>query len=318
MIDLSICIATFNRARFLGETLENILGQAPPNVEVLVVDGASSDDTPQVVADVQRRHPALRYQRQEANGGVDRDFDAAVSLARGTYCWLFSDDDVLKPGAIAAVLAKLGDYALIIVNAEVRDAELRAVLDPNRLRISTDEVYTDDERLLAKAGDYLTFIGGVVIRRDLWLARNREAYFGSLFIHFGVIFQEPLPGPALLMAEPRIVIRYGNAMWTSRGFEIWMFKWPQLVWSTRFGAAAKERVTPREPWRSAARLLIHRAIGSYSPAEYERWLPPRLIARIIALLPGKLVNALALAALAIIKRKPTTTRIDLLNSRWRR
>jgi abequosyltransferase len=46
---LSICIATLNRARFLKETLARILGQASDEVEVVIVDGASSDGTEEVV-----------------------------------------------------------------------------------------------------------------------------------------------------------------------------------------------------------------------------------------------------------------------------
>ena len=76
---------------------------------------------------------------------------------------------------------------------------------------------------------FMSFIGCVVINRDLWLQREKKRYFGTEFIHVGVIFQAPLPGPALVIAEPYITIRFGNAQWTSRALEIWMFKWPNLI-----------------------------------------------------------------------------------------
>ena len=80
---LSVCIATFNRARYIGETLDSILAQATDDVEVVVLDGGSTDGTRDVVEEFARRHPRLRYVRQETNHGVDRDFDTAVHLATG-------------------------------------------------------------------------------------------------------------------------------------------------------------------------------------------------------------------------------------------
>lgn len=332
-LDLSICIATYNRGQFLRETLDSVLSQLPDGAEVILVDGASPDDTPIVAADIQKRDARLRYVRQEVNGGVDRDFAAAVALARGRYCWLFSDDDRLKEGAITRVMRHLDEgHSLIVVNAEVRNHDLSRVIDPNRLKIGADRVYPtgEDERLFADAGAYLTFIGGVVISRELWESREKERYFGSLFIHFGVIFQKPLPVTTLVIAEPLIEIRYGNAMWTGRSFEIWMFKWPALVWSMRFSDHAKRKVAVREPWRNPVLLLIFRATGAYGPDEWRTYLADRAsalyraMARLIAAIPAALVNTAALLAVAVLKPRGSTTAIDLRKSRhfvgrlWRR
>src|SRR5579864_441213 len=120
-LQLSLCIATFNRASFIGATLQSILGQCNDAVEVVILDGGSSDDTAGVVRQYAQRYPCVRYFRQEVNRGVDPDFDRAVGEARGRYCWLMTDDDLLRPGAIDTVLDAIRqDYALIIVNAEVR------------------------------------------------------------------------------------------------------------------------------------------------------------------------------------------------------
>src|SRR5262245_32717217 len=96
---LSICIATMNRAEELARMLESIERQATDAVEISIVDGASRDDTPRVVAALQERFPRVRYLRLEEKGGVDRDYDRSVAQATGEYCWLLSDDDILKPGA---------------------------------------------------------------------------------------------------------------------------------------------------------------------------------------------------------------------------
>jgi hypothetical protein len=320
---LSICIATLNRAAFLSATLESIITQASDEVEIVIVDGASTDDTPDVARRFQQRFPKLRYERLPAKGGVDQDYCRSVKLAQGEYCWLMTDDDLLKPGALPAVLeAARRGYSLIVVNAEVRNADLTRLLAPSRLPFDDDRVYPPEaaDRLLADAGDYLSFIGGVVIKRELWNARDTVGYFGTEFVHVGVIFQSPLPGAALVMGRPWIVIRYGNAQWTPRFFEIWMFKWPQLIWSLPgLSDAARRRVSPPEPWRRAAALLLFRARGAYSLEEYRALIVPRpgsawskWVARQIARLPGRGVNLLA--SLYARARGFRPLQVDLMNS----
>jgi glycosyltransferase involved in cell wall biosynthesis len=309
---LSICIATLNRAAYIGETLDSLIAQLREDVEIVVLDGGSSDGTQELLMQYRQRCPQLRYVRQEAPNGVDRDFDRTVELASGEYCWLTSDDDVLKIGGLARVLTALERHpSLVIVNTDARTRDLAKVIVPRRLRFSSDREYGRNEisRLLEETGFYLTFIGCVVIRRELWLQRRRSDYYGSLFIHVGVIFQEPLPAPAVVLAEPWITSRMGNATWTAREFEIWMFKWPTLVWSLCAPSnEAKAAVTAREPWRELARLVFFRGKGSYSLDVYNNWLRSRsnsrlyrLSAYLLAITPGALVNAIALFYLRFIR-----------------
>ncbi len=304
-INLSFCIATLNRGAFIAATLESIICQATEEVEIVIVDGASTDNTEAVIRQYQERFPRLCYYRQNANLGVDHDFAEAVAMAHGAYCWLFSDDDLLKPGAIQAVLdAMKGQYGLIIVNAEVRNADLSKLLEPKRLQLSADRIYkpAEKELLLTEISAYLTFIGGVVIKRALWNAREKEKYFGSYFVHAGVIFQSPLPEDTLVIAKPLITIRYGNAMWLAKYFEIWMFKWPDLVWSfPGYSDSAKLQACPKEPWRRMKLLMLHRAKGTFTTKEYLKWLEPRLdsswtraVAKAIAQFPGWAANFLGI------------------------
>ena len=324
-IRLSVSIATLNRARFIGATLESIIHQATDEVEIVVVDGASTDDTTQVVQQYQETFPHLRYLRLEAKRGVDRDYDRAVAMAQGEYCWLMTDDDILRPGAIPAVLAVLSsDYGLIVVNAQVYNADLSQLLSPRQLPFQSDQIYQptamDRERFLAEVGFYLTFIGGVVIQRALWNTRDRESFFGTEFVHIGLIFQSPLPTAVRVLSEPWIMIRYGNAQWTTRFFEIWMFKLPNLIWALPgYSDAAKRRVCANEPWRRASALLLFRARGVYSLDEYRKWIAPRpgslwskFIARAIAQLPGCAVNGLA--CFYAWMRQHQLLHIDLANS----
>lgn len=321
-IKLSVCIATYKRGAYIGDTLEAILAALPAAAEVVIVDGASPDDTAQVVESFVRRNRAVRYFREATNSGVDRDFDKAVSYAKGEYCWLMSDDDILVPGAVARVLEKLdAGLDLLVVNSQVRNVDFSVELNPRILKFTTDREYvaTEGDLFMGDAGGYLSFIGGVVIRRRLWLERERERFIGSLFIHAGVIFQAPLARIKVL-AEPLIIIRFGNAMWSSRGFEIWMFKWPNLIWSfDGFSDEAKMRVVAREPWRKLRKLILFRALGGYSYADYRKFFanvgrggPLQFL---VAVFPAAAANGLSALYWFIVNRSAREGIHDLVGSR---
>ena len=297
---LSICIATYNRAGFIGETLDSIIPQLDDDVELLVVDGASTDNTEDIVRKFASKESRIRYVRLSAKGGIDQDFDKSVELARGEYCWLFTDDDLLKPGAVAAVKAAMKKgFDLVVVNAEVRDRKLSVILERRRIIIQENKAYApgSTEHLFSDALDYLTFIGAVVIRRSIWLSREKELYYGTEFVHVGVIFQNPLSGPALIIAEPYIIIRLGNAQWTPRSFDIWMFKWPRLVWSFNdISDGAKRSVSPREPWRDFRKLFVQRSTGGYNLQIYRKYISTmrgdvlwKFCACLVACFPRKII-----------------------------
>lgn len=275
---LSICIATYNRADYIGATLESIIPQITNEVEVVIVDGASTDQTSSVVTRYTKTCGRIRYVQLPAKGGVDQDFCKAVELAQGKYCWLFTDDDLLKPNAVSAVLKELQyGYSLIVVNAQAMNKDLSKVISNRVLLVNSNEVYNVSElpRLFQCTVEYMSFIGCVVVKRDLWLERDKECYFGSEFIHVGVVFQTPLPAPAIVIAEPYITIRLDNAQWSQRAFEIWMYKWPNLLCSfTDIPEQARKDYKKTPSWLRLKNIIIHRANGEYSLREYLKWLSP--------------------------------------------
>lgn len=303
---LSVCIATRNRGMYIGQTLDSILAQCGPNVEIAIVDGASTDNTGEIVAARVAAGSNVKYFPQDSNSGVDGDFDKAIQLASGRYCWLMSDDDLLAPAALERVLRACDqDPDAIIVDAEVCTADFSEVLVTRRLPFRGERRYgvSESDRLLAECGRHLTFIGALVIRRDLWLARERAPYSGTEFIHVGVLFQAPLNGMVIAIGEPLLRMRYGVGNWSPRAFQVWMFKWPALIWSFEWiGVAARASVCARKPWQSPRALLLYRAKGWFSWTEFRRFIVPEVgfawqgwLPALIALLPGQLVNLVVVA-----------------------
>lgn len=323
---LSICIATYNRGKFIGETLDSILAQMVQGVELLVVDGASPDNTLQVMARYVESYPDIRYYREQENSGIDRDYDKAVGYAKGEYCWLMSDDDLVRPGAIQKVLSTLESGTdLIVVNAEVRNVDFSELLLEKRMSINSDLQYGkhDQEKFFVDTAIHLGFIGAVIIKREFWLSRDRASYFGTLFVHMGVIFQHPTISAANVIAEPCITIRDGNATWSARTFEVWAMKWPELIWSfPDFSDKAKQAVSPPEQWRRFKFLFYLRAMGAYSINEFNKHLSLKLSgfgwikARAIAICPGRFANFVVVLYYVILSRSTRLPLYDVLLSRF--
>jgi abequosyltransferase len=324
-IKISFCIPTLNRGAFIGATLESIISQATESIEIVIVDGGSTDNTSEVVRQYQKIFPQLHYFRADASDvkaitatpsylGFDQDCSRAVELAQGEYCWLFTDDDLLKPGAVRAVLNEISKgYSLIIVNAQIMNRDFSKILENKCLLIDTNEIYSESEMepLFNRIVSYIHFVGCVVINRDLWMQRDKKRYLGTGFIHVGVIFQASLPAPALVIAQPYITYRNGNVQWIQRGFEIWLFKWPTLLYSfAHISEHARQEYRKAPSWHRLRKIIIYRAMGAYSLKEYQKWFVSkdsslwwRFVVLFIAIMPACFVNLFLLSYLKMIKKE---------------
>jgi len=294
-----------NRGPFIGDTLDSILSQAGDETEVVILDGASTDNTREVVEHYSRNHKNIKYVYQDKACGVDRDFSHTVELASGKYCWMMCDDDFLKPGAIKTVLEHIkDDYGLILVNSEVRDPQMGAVIHEKILDISEDGAYEpkDNQAFFVDNANYLSFIGCVVIKKEIWDRRDKEPFFGTEFVHVGVIFQKLLQENILVVSTPYIAIRAGNAQWTPKGFDIWFYKWPRLIWSfDGYPEEAKAKICHKEPYRKVISLLHARAQGALTREVLQNFrsknnldVSETKLMDFISVLPGTLINCMGM------------------------
>jgi glycosyltransferase involved in cell wall biosynthesis len=114
---LSICIATYNRASLLAQTLQHVRDVFTGNdVEVLVSDNCSSDGTQEVIARFSPVFAHFRSIRQTQNQGMMPNVAAAIALARGEFTYTLNDDDeVCLVGLAAAISIMKSDQAIVAV-----------------------------------------------------------------------------------------------------------------------------------------------------------------------------------------------------------
>lgn len=130
---VSVVMPCYNAAAFLRATLDSVLAQAGPPLEVLVIDDGSTDDSAAVAAAV--GDPRVRLTRTPASGGPSRPRNLGLAQARGRYVFFFDADDLMYPGKVAAQVAVMeGEprLALTFTNFRVLDSDGR-VADPDFL-----------------------------------------------------------------------------------------------------------------------------------------------------------------------------------------
>lgn len=120
----SICIPTFNYGAFLRDALSSACAQTYSNIEVVVADNCSTDDTPRLVAEFANRDSRIRYHRNERNIGMQGNFNRCLQLAAGKYVKFLCADDVLAPACVERMVETLesrDDVALVACGRELAD-----------------------------------------------------------------------------------------------------------------------------------------------------------------------------------------------------
>lgn len=193
---LSICIPTYNRGAYIEQTLRSILDQGGENVEIVVSDNASTDDTQSIVGRLARESGRIRYFRWDRNVGADRNFLKVVEIAGGEYCWLMGSDDRVEPGGVAAALAIIAanpGLAGITTNVASYDPLLqRRILMPAQTRFTADHRFDNGAEAFATLGHWLGFLSAQIVRREDWNEVVREwdlLPYHNAYVHIFVIAQ---------------------------------------------------------------------------------------------------------------------------------
>ncbi|MEV4252699.1 glycosyltransferase family 2 protein [Spirillospora sp. NPDC049652] len=116
---VTIALPVRNAGERVDRVARSVLGQDHPDLEFLICDNASDDDTADRCRALAERDPRVTYHRQPENIGILPNFMSASRLASGEYFRWVSDDDVLEPTLVSRSLEVFGkDGRLVNVTSQ--------------------------------------------------------------------------------------------------------------------------------------------------------------------------------------------------------
>ena len=122
---VSVICTAYNHEDFIDEALQSVVSQDYPNVELIVIDNASTDATAGRISAFIARHPTVQFIQNRENLGLNRAFNQGLTQAGGRYVIDLSADDVLLPNRIRKQVALFeelsGPYAVVFSNAAYID-----------------------------------------------------------------------------------------------------------------------------------------------------------------------------------------------------
>jgi len=112
---VSIGLPVYNGEKFLKESIESILDQSFENFELVILDNASTDRTPQICRTYVEQDDRIKYHRNKENIGHTANVNRVVRLAQGKYYRQHHDDDVLEPECLARCVEVLEEKPQVVL-----------------------------------------------------------------------------------------------------------------------------------------------------------------------------------------------------------
>jgi glycosyltransferase involved in cell wall biosynthesis len=111
MPKVSVIIPTYNSAKYLSETLQSVFSQTYRNIEIVVVDDGSTDNTREIINSFSL--PEIKYIYQENSGGPASPRNKGILASEGRYLAIFDSDDVMLPEKIEKQVAFIRSHSHI-------------------------------------------------------------------------------------------------------------------------------------------------------------------------------------------------------------
>ena len=151
---ISIAMTTYNGEKYLKKQLDSLCNQTYPNIEVVVCDDRSKDNTESILKSYQKRLK-LQYFVNEQNLGVVKNFEKALSLCHGAYIALCDQDDIWLPNKIETLVRNIGTYSLIFSDAALIDINDK-IIEPSFRKFQKLVIWTERPLLPLFFGNFVT------------------------------------------------------------------------------------------------------------------------------------------------------------------
>lgn len=101
----SILVANYNNGRYISECLDSVLAQDYKNIEIIIVDDASTDNSIEIINGYLQKHQHIKLFKNEENQGVGYTKKRCIDEAAGEILGFVDPDDTITPDAVSAMIA---------------------------------------------------------------------------------------------------------------------------------------------------------------------------------------------------------------------
>lgn len=163
---ISIAICTYNGSLYIKKQIDSILNQTYKNIEIVVVDDDSTDNTYQILNEYAALYSQIKLTKNNENLGFNKNFEKAISLCTGSYIAISDQDDIWIFEKLQVLYDSIKDYGLIYSNSKLIDSDGN---DLNRLL---------EKRNLYKGNDSRFFIlGNIASGHTMLIKREMLSVF---------------------------------------------------------------------------------------------------------------------------------------------
>lgn len=186
MIYLSICIPTYNRSNYLKNTIESIIFQPEfqnsDEVEIVVSDNCSSDDTSEIMKYFVELYPEkIKYSRNTENI-LDKNYEKVLSLGSGQILKLNNDTLHFKSGSLGKILS--------IVKDCIEKNQIPFFLNGQINSIKESQIFTSVPQFLNRVSYWCTWIAGFSIsKKELDNMTDFSRYADLMLTQVDVLFR---------------------------------------------------------------------------------------------------------------------------------
>lgn len=238
---VSICIPTYNGARFIRETLDSVVNQTYKNIEIRISDHTSTDHTRDIIREY--RDSRIFLHVENPGGGAAKNWNASIAGAAGKYLKLVCQDDILRVNCIeeqVRALEKHPTSSFCFSSRDVISPKGRTLI-PSRGFKPKKKVIAIEEYLptLIRSGTNI-FGEPCSILINSFALKQVGPFYGSYLIDLNMWYSLWKVAPAIFLPTTTAKFRISGGSWTTAlsgqqaeqiaaKFNECLEEWPDLI-----------------------------------------------------------------------------------------
>ena len=219
---ISVIIPNYNHARYLRRRIDDVLNQTYKNIELIILDDCSTDNSREIILEYKKRHPFISIHFNKVNQGTFKQWNLGVRMARGEFIWIAESDDLAEPDFLEkahCILSNNRNLGFVFCDSVMSDERIRVKMLFSDMgfkrrynRYKSDYLNSGNDEIV----NYLCFfngvnnVSGVLFRKSCYeragYADHSMRYCGDWHLYIRILSVSDVA----YISEPLNTIRFHN------------------------------------------------------------------------------------------------------------